>query len=200
MFLLATGALVLRVVAVHGMREGTEALAERVDDLQEEEDAVLGYADKAERQRIFAKWFAGVFGDVLEPGRAAARREKEEEDWEEKKEPDLAAKKPPGEEEPGPVLLDVAGGRGDLSLELWRCTGIQPFLVDPREEVRADMAGRHLRCCFEYPLREQGVEVEKLRSVLGRAVAVAGMHPDEATDAIVDWAIATSTPFAVVTI
>ena len=103
------------------------------------------------------------------------------------------------------VILDVAGGTGELSL-LFALSGIPSRLVDPR--------GGNLPKRQRKQLRRSGREAFERHASLfggdGRAAAattakllrgvslVLGLHPDEATDFIVDAAIAAKVPFAVV--
>jgi hypothetical protein len=77
---------------------------------------------------------------------------------------------------------------------------------------------RHIRCWFSYPLDGEGGGAPSascgdyagealhdsadaraaLRGALERCSALVGMHPDQATEAIVDWGVALGRPFACV--
>ena len=119
-------------------------------------------------------------------------------------------------------ILDVAGGKGDVSFELSVKNGYRSIVVDPRpvklskpqfkhfkreakrrrkaavlkglppppkEEVRGV---EQLQCLFDEPFLERhGPLIEELGLVVG-------MHPDEATEPLVDHALLAGEPFAVV--
>ncbi|RHY50038.1 hypothetical protein DYB30_010906 [Aphanomyces astaci] len=80
----------------------------------------------------------------------------------------------------GSGVIDVAGGKGDVSFELWLRRDIPTTLIDPMmAELNDDLIAAHdplFRSCS----------------------IVVGMHPDEATEAIVDAALAMNKPFAIV--
>ncbi|KAE9139275.1 hypothetical protein PF010_g628 [Phytophthora fragariae] len=107
----------------------------------------------------------------------------------------------------GTGVIDVAGGKGDIPIQLWIQRGIPTTLIDPRpmklgkynrklvakaEAVEGrKMCSQLLRCLDE--------ETLKLHTELFADCSVlVGMHPDEATEAIVDAAIALGKPFAIV--
>lgn len=104
-------------------------------------------------------------------------------------------------------ILEVAGGKGALAFAL-RSRGIADVVVvDPRqtseslptvemsdlhpegeEDVHSEPAVRHVRAHFD----------DSSRDLVGKARAVVAMHPDEATDAVVELALLAGCPFAVV--
>lgn len=88
-------------------------------------------------------------------------------------------------------VLDVAGGRGDLSRELLRLGTQKATVVEPAPR-------RHgfeptLNVSFEFPVTDAAT-----RDALDDATAVVALHPDEATEAAVCAAAARGLPFAVV--
>lgn len=117
----------------------------------------------------------------------------------------------------GSGVVDVAGGRGGVAFELQLRRGVRCTLVDPRPlrldraqhkwlKKQAKAAARRgeaasepelptqLQCLFD-----ESFAADKSRGALLRACSVVvGLHPDQATDAIVDVAVALRRPFAVV--
>ena len=136
-------------------------------------------APHSERAQVFGDWVLATFAQVLQGGGDGG--------------------------EPGRHgVLDVAGGKGELSLHLTlagqRCT-----LVDPRPH------SGYLSKWQRKRLRRSGFPpFEVSRELFGAAggdtgvglaqcaALVVAMHPDEATEEIVDAAITARTPFAVV--
>ena len=133
----------------------------------------------AERHSVFAKWVrATLLGDAPVRGR----------------------------------VVDVGGGKGHLSASLAalgvRCTLVDPCAMVGRAGMMADGTSRDggLADAPAAP-RSSLVAVEKATledallsapRLVADAAAVVGMHPDEATECIVDRALAHSVPFAVV--
>lgn len=161
--------------------KGREA-RERSQRLQEDEQAEYGEgphdkAGKTHRAQRFAAWLLKIYGEeVLSSGRG---------------------------------VLDVAGGQGDLSWQLSVEYGIPCTLIDPalrrggalkswqRRALRKrgrEEAFEHFPVSFEEKTFRSGSNQEVLRS----ASVVVGLHPDEATEAIVDVALAEKRRFAVV--
>ncbi|CAK4206323.1 unnamed protein product [Aphanomyces euteiches] len=102
----------------------------------------------------------------------------------------------------GSGIVDVAGGRGDICFELWTKRGIPTTLVEPRPRKPRkehfkyqDDEGRGLAPQIEAILDDA---LARSPQVFGECSLVVGMHPDEATEAIVDAALALNKPFAVV--
>ncbi|KAL9184967.1 hypothetical protein ACHAXT_002744 [Thalassiosira profunda] len=114
------------------------------------------------------------------------------------------------------TVLDVAGGRGDLCFELSALRGIPCVSVDPRgrklnrrqrrflkerqtdvpEGPRGDLWGGHVRTLFHADFfHSNDAAKSELRN---RVTVLAGLHPDEATEHIVDCALERRIPFAVV--
>lgn len=111
-----------------------------------------------------------------------------------------------GELGKGGYILDVAGGVGELSL-LFALSGIPARLVDPRGGNLPKRQRKQLRRSGQPPFARHaelfGIQGSRRgRSATARLLRgvslVLGLHPDEATDAIVDAAIAARIPFAVV--
>ncbi|KAJ1460347.1 hypothetical protein M885DRAFT_509290 [Pelagophyceae sp. CCMP2097] len=137
-------------------------------------------APNAERHRLFAKWLVETFGrDRLR------------------------------------IVLDVAGGRGELAEYLRRDWNLTCIVVDPKAgdcnltciadpKADASLAGLEgeaaarvfrVAACFDAALLGGGGETALL---LRTATFVVGLHPDEATDAVIDAALELGVPFAVV--
>ncbi|CCI50514.1 unnamed protein product [Albugo candida] len=128
-------------------------------------------AFKAKRARIFCEWLSSTFGEK------ALRQ--------------------------GSGVVDVAGGRGEISFDLWNRRGIPTTLIDPRPLV---VSKRRLKQLAKYG-REQCPHIEscltdeliaKFGKLFNSCSLLVGMHPDEATEAIVDTSLALRKPFAVV--
>jgi hypothetical protein len=102
-------------------------------------------------------------------------------------------------------VLDVAGGRGELSLELV-LTDVPALVVDPRPSsgLLSKSLRKKLRSSGHPPLSAWNVFFPPTDAESGHAgflkkcAVVAGLHPDEATEAIVDYAIAHNKGFAVI--
>jgi hypothetical protein len=108
-------------------------------------------------------------------------------------------------------VLDVAGGRGEVSMAL-AAVGVTALVIDPREH--AGCLNQRLRRVMKKqnlpPLQAWHVyfppDAESLESnagkeftpVLQRAQVVLGLHPDEATEGVVDWAIEHKRGFCIV--
>eukprot|EP01046_Picozoa_sp_COSAG06_P021000 COSAG06_NODE_1561_length_9104_cov_25.044309_1_plen_188_part_00 len=122
----------------------------------------------------------------------------------------------------GRVVLDIAGGKGHLSEELRAC-GLSPVLVDPcaiSGRSSTMLAGEFAEAVPELepdlkpepepepelvPNPEPSVRCMTLQELvttepqlIASCAALVGLHPDEATEHIVDLALARSKPFAVV--
>ncbi|CAI5718380.1 unnamed protein product [Peronospora effusa] len=131
--------------------------------------------DKAQRSRIFCDWLVDILGDEH-----------------------LAS---------GTGVVDVAGGKGDIPIQLWIQRGIPTTLIDPRP-MKLDKYNRKLvakaqaadgRKMSPQLLRCLDDETLKLHKELFTDCSIlVGMHPDEATKAIVDAAMTLRKPFAVV--
>jgi hypothetical protein len=100
-------------------------------------------------------------------------------------------------------ILDVAGGRGDLAFELGVLANLVCNVVDPRptklkrwQTKVLKKTGKPLPAHYTEYFDADFFEKTKLNPADIRLVI--GMHPDEATEAIVDTALKQNLPFAVV--
>jgi hypothetical protein len=137
-------------------------------------------ADRSERHRIFAKWLVQTYGA--------------------------------GFLSTGSGVLDVAGGNGTLSNELWKL-GVKSTLLDP--DPRCDVATVSFQVISK-PLvgngsdlteekREDRIERDqakaeerrRIRQLVQTCSMIAGMHPDEATEAVIDTSLRLGKPFAI---
>ncbi len=140
-------------------------------------------ADRKERHRIFAEWLVKTYGaDFLSTGSG---------------------------------VLDVAGGNGVLGNELWKL-GVKSTLLDPEPRCNAETTPFQV---ISKPLvgngsdltgedDEDGIETEysthpiktderrRIRHLVRNCSIIAGMHPDEATEAIIDTSLRLGKPFA----
>lgn len=108
---------------------------------------------------------------------------------------------------PSSSLLDVAGGRGTISIELNLNESIKSIIVDPRDDCcrglkyqerqlihipKSRRAYSHLKAWFDkdFPTRYSDIWQE--------STLLFGMHPDQATEPIVDMALKYGKPFATV--
>ena len=102
------------------------------------------------------------------------------------------------------IILDVAGGRGDLSFELSFKFGLKCVIIDPRPQkfrrwqlklmnkIGDNRKPLHIEGLFdEFFFEQHKVNVEDIRLVIG-------LHPDEATEPLVDTALSNSLNFAVI--
>jgi len=113
----------------------------------------------------------------------------------------------------GNGVLDVAGGRGSVSFELWTRRGIPCTLVDPRplrftkeqhkwlkgsspDVVAAAKRGACKQLLTRFDPDMWRADTEEGSLIRGCSVVV-GMHPDEATGAIAEFAGEFGKPFAV---
>jgi hypothetical protein len=126
--------------------------------------------DKEERHRILASWLVETYGiDALSKGSG---------------------------------VLDVAGGNGELSRAL-RHLGVPSVVLDPNPRIidNNDNDEPPLRV-LPYALYGDGRDLTSRTDEIGEMVRtcsfVVGMHPDQATEAIVDMALRLGTNFAVV--
>jgi hypothetical protein len=139
-------------------------------------DCVL--SAKGERQRVFAAWMVDTFGKE-----------------------NLAQ---------GGGVIDVAGGKGELALEVARLCGARCTVVDPRETSSpGDVRSSSSSSSSSSP-PSSGV-IQRVQSsfdasdfviaqgdLLRSCSLLCGMHPDQATEAIVDVALRLQKPFAIV--
>jgi hypothetical protein len=108
-------------------------------------------------------------------------------------------------------ILDIAGGRGEVSFDLFYRHGLQGItLIDPRPAKLSKKQRRYLQQRFkeipEMPIPQRAclfdehfIEAEKEPpGLLAGSPILLGLHPDEATEAIVDAALGLGCSFAVV--
>lgn len=110
----------------------------------------------------------------------------------------------------GTGVLDVAGGRGDVSFELHTKMGIKSTLVEPR----ARKLNKHQHKWLKAEAKRLKTDAPDTDSWLCEQIktefssenwhlfkdcsVIVGMHPDQATEPIIDFAIEFKKPFAVV--
>mmetsp|Transcript_11642 Transcript_11642/g.17385 ORF Transcript_11642/g.17385 Transcript_11642/m.17385 type:complete len:250 (+) Transcript_11642:134-883(+) len=102
------------------------------------------------------------------------------------------------------VVLDIAGGSaGSLSWALWR-HGFETFIVDPRAKLgysrrqRKEIQKYNAPPPTSLPIYFDHNFENKYHQLLTRTSLIVGLHSDEATEQIVDYAIKYGTRFAVV--
>ncbi|ETL81394.1 hypothetical protein F441_18912 [Phytophthora nicotianae CJ01A1] len=120
----------------------------------------------------------------------------------------------------GKGVVDVAGGRGSVSFELWNRRRLPCTLIEPRPMKLSKQQHKYLKkqkkerkqssetqASFSEILVPQVTALFNMDSFLEttenvqlveQASLLVGMHPDEATDSIFDVAIKFNKPFAVV--
>lgn len=95
----------------------------------------------------------------------------------------------------GGGVIDIAGGRGDVAARLDR-DGIPAVVVDPRVCLQRNgepvPIRRQLQECFDDDF------VVRHADLLRAASLLVGMHPDQATEPLVDYALQHRKPFVVV--
>ena len=140
------------------------------------EDKVGTRADRRERHRIFAEWLVTTYGaNFLSTGSG---------------------------------VLDVAGGNGELSQELFKL-GVKSTLLDPEPRCNEETApfqiiseplmGNGSELTEENPGEEptKAEERRRIRHLVTNCSIIAGMHPDEATEAVIDTSLRLGKPFAI---
>ena len=129
---------------------------------------------KEERHRVFARWLCETFGAE------SLRR--------------------------GSGVVDVAGGAGGLSTEIHALAAAACTVIDPLEDFEHDgvqyegrtclpESGRLIRERFDAAFVRRDAATAGL---LARCSLLCAMHPDQATEAVVDAALRLGKPFAVV--
>ncbi|XP_040581831.1 uncharacterized protein [Lepeophtheirus salmonis] len=107
------------------------------------------------------------------------------------------------------LILDVAGGKGDLSFELSVRKDFKSHVVDPRFDPRnreesykkwqkkiAKKTGRKIPKSFNTWF-DQNFFIKNRDWILGNVKLIVGLHPDEATDSIVDLCLENNINFAI---
>lgn len=107
----------------------------------------------------------------------------------------------------GVGVLDVAGGRGHLTFELHCRSAVPCTLIEPRE---VKLSAHQRKLLRKHPNASAGGAFAHFRTtsdefattaegaaLLARCSLIVGMHPDLATEPIVDLALAFNKPFAV---
>ena len=161
--------------------EGGEAAAGEEEEEEEAEEHGAsgsgGEARRQERAQLFASWVTAHFPQLQADGDAYESRGR---------------------------VLDVAGGRGELSLHL-TLAGVACTLVDPRpssgflSKWQRKMLRKSGRPSFQVVHMFFGDAGGEASAALARdSSLILGMHPDECTEAIVDAALAARRPFAIV--
>lgn len=108
-----------------------------------------------------------------------------------------------------PTLLDVAGGKGQLSVELAHlgalCTVVDPLVRSKRSLRKLEKSRKRLS-----PLQQQKEhdlpsfvaayfeENQVMDDMVAKSNGLIGFHPDQCTETIVDMALKHNKPFAVV--
>lgn len=135
-------------------------------------------AHKKERTKIFVDWLINTFGrDYLNSGTG---------------------------------VIDVAGGKGAISWELQCVRSIKCTLVDPRSVHLSGRQKKYLRkfhkdsfsqlqLALRNPKLDEPLICEfGMDNLFKDCSLIIGMHPDEATDCIVDYSVYYKKPFAIV--
>ena len=121
------------------------------------------------RARVFAQWIANTFPDIEE-------------------------------------VYDVAGGKGDLAFELGLRKGLKCIVVDPRNPAKFESMSlprwqRKILAAnpgFKLDHRQTVFSRDFCETIKDKKCLVIGMHPDQATEPIVDLSLEFNKPFAVV--
>uniref|UniRef100_A0AAV1T945 C3H1-type domain-containing protein n=1 Tax=Peronospora matthiolae TaxID=2874970 RepID=A0AAV1T945_9STRA len=147
-----------------------------------------GKIGKQQRAQVFVEWLVGTFGA-----------------------PFLAR---------GKGVVDIAGGRGNVSFELWNKRRLPCTLIEPRPMKLSKQQHKYLK--KQKKSRSQIGESQTLLTeslvpqvtalfnmdtfltkpehveLINQASLLLGVHPDEATESIIDVAVQFNKPFAVV--
>merc|ERR1712217_472417 len=147
---------------------------ENIEDSDTDEDDAAHKEEKSDRHLIFARWLRDVFPECFT---------------------DTSR------------VIDVAAGRGDLSRELCtnhpglHCTLVEPVLRDPNNSDQGEVLHRE-PCDNRIAWIDEAFDAVAFAStwsnLLARSDILIGLHPDQATESIVDCALTHRKPFAVV--
>lgn len=164
----AKGALLLECHRVLKVENRTTDSGE-IDShrLEKTQKGAPARADRKERHRIFAEWLVQTYGvETLSAGSG---------------------------------VLDVAGGNGLLGTEL-RKFGVASVLLDPDPRCDTDTAPfeviRRSLLGDGSDLTQIETSEERIKNLVERSSVIAGMHPDQATEAIIDTSLRLGKPFA----
>jgi hypothetical protein len=171
---------------------------------------------KALRARVFASWLVENFSrDVLlaDPKGAGAQAVYQG-----------GSGGPGSGDESGSGVLDIAGGKGQLSIELSIqaggifCTVIDPLVrkrgmnsssstgngrgrvvgLSPRDKKRLDKVGAAQPLHIARPFGDGLLKIPEYDTLVKQASCLVGLHPDECTEAILDKALLYGKPVAIV--
>ena len=125
--------------------------------------------ERKDRHRVFAKWLVDKYGiDFLSSGTG---------------------------------VLDVAGGKGELSQALFDLGVRRSILLDPHPRCDSCEGEKIEFHIIQEPLDEDGSlltdRVDEVGNLSRNCSIIAGMHPDQATEAIVDMSLRLGKPFAI---
>jgi len=139
--------------------------------LVHESDFQGDIANSSQRARVFANWIVDKFGfEFLKTGK----------------------------------ILDIGGGRGDLSFELGTKLGLECIVVDPRPQkmkrwqvkfIKKNPScnkARHIQDIFDSSFfNRNSIDIKTVNLIVG-------LHPDEATEPLVDTAVDLLISFCVI--
>eukprot|EP00743_Colponemidia_sp_Colp-15_P008189 GILK01008881.1.p1 GENE.GILK01008881.1~~GILK01008881.1.p1 ORF type:complete len:481 (+),score=73.03 GILK01008881.1:54-1445(+) len=104
-----------------------------------------------------------------------------------------------------PQVLDVAGGKGNIAFQLHSIHGIPCTVIDGRPLSFSKPMRKHFKKrpneqfgFIQTLFDQQFIDDPRNESLLKRVGLIIGMHPDQATECIVDYALSRNLPFAVV--
>eukprot|EP00550_Attheya_septentrionalis_P006274 CAMPEP_0198296090 /NCGR_PEP_ID=MMETSP1449-20131203/30905_1 /TAXON_ID=420275 /ORGANISM="Attheya septentrionalis, Strain CCMP2084" /LENGTH=359 /DNA_ID=CAMNT_0043996597 /DNA_START=94 /DNA_END=1170 /DNA_ORIENTATION=+ len=139
------------------------------DDLWHETNDASNLSEKGERHEIFAAWLVETFGkEALQKGSG---------------------------------VLDVAGGNGELSSAL-TMLGIPSIVLDPKPRCRKESTFQVIPASLmgyeNRVLTDEGEDTMTEGDLVSKCAMVVGMHPDQATEPIVDLSLRFNKPFSII--
>ncbi len=108
------------------------------------------------------------------------------------------------------VVLDVAGGRGDLSFQLILNYQLSCIVIDPREVANKTRPKKQRKMIKQFGQDPSSFELKSLAdnfdtdfferhpNIRSSVRLVVGLHPDQATEPLVDVCLQNAIPFAVI--